>query len=391
MKKVLLMLLAGFMALGVSFKANASARIDSMSTDVREVEDIDLIWLYPNKALEYKNTVDFRLNAAGGAFGNGTGEWGGVISDESSSLGGVLGVYVNRPNDFAYYNNSNDDVDIFFASGMGDGSFGLRLLYSDNGITQPDLQEALAGLELGVGFVNVGPFGQLNVHLGYAMQTVTEVPPVPASSVTNKDNGIYMVTLGVLGQSDLSDTSFVRTFLDLAMSQYNMTDLSAGVTDWSDFNGQLGVALSHKVNSGKGLVNTGLILGFDNGSNKATNVTPSVTYNKDNWNIKWNGSVESQVADWLTLRAGIQKVLVSRLYESFATPTYTNDALAGVSFKTGFGINWQNFTLNGLVTAESLENSINSVQPGNGLLFTNNPAPNTGIVTVSEADLSYKF
>lgn len=385
MKKVLLMLLAGFMALGVSFKANASARIDSMSTDVREVEDLDLIWLYPNKALEYKNTVDFRLNAAGGAFGNGTGEWGGVIADESSSLGGVLGVYVNRPTVLPAVPNS--DVDIFFASGMGDGSIGLRLTYGDNGVPQmPTQQTTIAGLGLGVGFANVGPFGQLNVHLDYGMQNITQIP---ASAVTNKDNGIYQVTLGALGQADLSDTSFVRTFLDLEMDQMNLTDLLA--TNNSDFKGSLGVALSHKVNSGKGLVNTGLILGFDNATDKAIGATTTVTTNIDDWNIAWNGSVESQVADWLTLRAGISKTLVNRQYNSDGVPpTYTGSP-ADVAFKTGFGINWQNFTLNGLVTAESLENSINAVQPGNGLLFTNNPGLNNGIVTVSEADLSYKF
>ena len=95
MKKVLLAMMVGLTAFGISMKASASARLDSMTADSREVDDIDLIWLYPNKVLDYKNTVDFQL-APDGDFGEGTDEWGGVLTELSPDLG-VLGVYVNRP------------------------------------------------------------------------------------------------------------------------------------------------------------------------------------------------------------------------------------------------------------------------------------------------------
>ena len=94
MKKSVLFLMSALIVFGATVQTHASARLDSLSLDVRQVDDIDLIWLYPNKVLEYKNTADFRLSS-NGLLGNGTNEWGGFIADESS-LGGVVGVYVNR-------------------------------------------------------------------------------------------------------------------------------------------------------------------------------------------------------------------------------------------------------------------------------------------------------
>jgi hypothetical protein len=87
----------------------------------------------------------------------------------------------------------------------------------------------------------------------------------------------------------------------------------------------------------------------------------------------------------LTLRAGITKVLVQRTYDSEGSPTYYDNGNGGVKFATGFGINWQNFTLDANVDVQSLENSISAVQPGRGLLFAGD------IVTVTTADLRYKF
>ena len=62
MKKSLLFLLMGLMAFGGVVKSMASTRLDGMSSDPRLVEDYDLIWLYPNKVLDYKGTADFRMN-----------------------------------------------------------------------------------------------------------------------------------------------------------------------------------------------------------------------------------------------------------------------------------------------------------------------------------------
>jgi hypothetical protein len=393
MKKSILFLLAALVSFGISAKLYADARVDSLGTDVREVDDIDLIWFYPNMALQYKNTADFRLNTPNGAFGQGVNEWGGVITDESPSLGGVVGVYVNAPGelntpasgllddtDLRFYYVGSNDIDVFWASGMGDGSIGLHFSYGDNGVPH-GVQFETYGLGLGLGFTNVGPFGQFNIRAVYDKTNNTNT----LLSANNTDNGDFYGKLGALGQSDLDNASSIRAFLDLTMGQMALMNIDDFDDDW--VNVTLGAALTHKVNGGKGLVNTGLILNYEDSDftmvNKPTNDGIS-------WVLLWNGSVESQVADWLTLRAGIEKVLVAREYDSSpnppTAPTYIDNATTqNVSFNTGFGVNWQNFTLNGAVSAGSLENSINNVQPGAGLFFAGT------IVTVTEADLRYKF
>jgi hypothetical protein len=226
---------------------------------------------------------------------------------------------------------------------------------------------------------------QLNIHADYAMQSLTNLAAAPG--VKNTDNGISTIKIGALGQADVNDTNSIRPFVDFEMDSDNQTDLSK--FNDSDWDATLGASCVHKVNGGKGLVSTGLLVNFANATNKAIGATTTTETDEAIWEIVWNGSVESQVADWLTLRAGIEKPLVSRYYQSTATTTYVNNAAAAtpVAFNTGFGITWQNFTLNGMVSASSLENSINNVQPGNGLLFTNG----NNIVTVEEADLAYKF
>jgi hypothetical protein len=103
------------------------------------------------------------------------------------------------------------------------------------------------------------------------------------------------------------------------------------------------------------------------------------------WEILWNGSVESQVADWLTLRTGIEKALASRIYQNAFAPTYINGVTNNnVAFDTGFGVTWQNFVLNGVVKAES------GVNPGNGIFYAPSAA-GSSFLTVTEADLAYKF
>lgn len=315
MKKGLLLLVAGLMAFGATVSAMASARIDSMSSDPREIEDIDLIWLYPNKVLEYKNTVDFRLNEGGFEkdFGDGTDEWGGVIAEESV-LGGVLGVYVNRPNvsftsahstvngpdDFNdplryYFSNVAGDkhfadiqnvFDLFYAQNIGGADLGVHLNYGDNANTGGFFAEDVWGLSVGLGFANVGPFSQLNLHADYDMGhfTANEATPI-------HDNGVYAIKLGALAQADLSTDNFTRLFADFSLNQDNRTDWDD--EDLSSFTGLIGASCNHKVNGGKGLVSTGLIFDYVNGSDKDT--TNSVTDNERSgtsfgpvpWNPKW--------------------------------------------------------------------------------------------------------
>ena len=419
MKKSILMLMAGLLAFGTVVSAMASSRLDSMSSDPREIEDADLIWLYPNKVLEYKNTADFRLTSFdlidGVNYGDGTNEWGGVIAEESS-LGGVLGVYVNRPavlldsaanvvNDpsnflggvdpLRYYWSGvggnlagalvglSNIVDLFWAQNLGGADLGVHFGYGNNGLQNPIDADQMS-LGLGLGFANVGPFSQLNLHADYQMVHATANAPTPIH-----DNGIYTIKLGALGQADLSTDNFARVFADFSLNQDNISDITDPLDyNFNDFTGLVGLSCSHKVNGGKGLVSTGLVFDYVGSSMKLADPFPGVT--NDVWNLVWTGSLETQVFDWLTLRAGIQKAIVSRDYNSLPFtpgPTYTDNSNDNVNFSTGFGINWQNWVLDANVDVTSLENSINGVTPGNGLLFTNgNP-----IVQVATADLKYKF
>jgi hypothetical protein len=108
-KWVLRVALAGALSLGVASVAKADARLDGMGADVRQVDDVDGIWLYPNQVLQYNNTVDFRLNNTGfgstvagagladpAATGIGINNWGGVIHDLGDDFG-TIATYVNRP------------------------------------------------------------------------------------------------------------------------------------------------------------------------------------------------------------------------------------------------------------------------------------------------------
>ena len=85
------------MTIAASVSAFADARLDSMAADARQVGGIDLIWLYPNMIVDYKNTVDFRLYPYGDQ-GDDTNEWGGAIIEVDPDFG-VVGAYVNRPVD----------------------------------------------------------------------------------------------------------------------------------------------------------------------------------------------------------------------------------------------------------------------------------------------------
>ncbi|HXL72382.1 MAG TPA: hypothetical protein VN963_02045, partial [bacterium] len=97
-KWVLRVALAGALCLGVATVAKADSRLDSLGTNVQEVDDVDAIWLYPNQILQYKNTADFRLTTDGNndVFGAGANEWGGVIHDLGDDFG-TIATYVNRP------------------------------------------------------------------------------------------------------------------------------------------------------------------------------------------------------------------------------------------------------------------------------------------------------
>ena len=404
MKKIILGLMLGLLSFGASFQASASARLDSMTSDSREVDDIDLIWLYPNKVLDYKNTVDFRL-APNGDFGEGVSEWGGVITEVSPDLG-VWGVYVNRPGfeasplagtvegilptiltgiqrpigNFPLFIDENSAVDAFWAKDLDGAGLGLRFNYASE---FPEI--TTFSLSAGLGFSNVGPFDELNIHLDYGWSYSEDVLDVRVHNISTWK-------AGVLAASALDKDSSLRFFLDGESNQANLDSLTEPVAfNLPSLGLDLGLSANRKINGGKGLVLTGLIFDYMNinapdGITEGTTIPP---FTIDTWYLVWNASLEYRVYDWLTLRSGLAKALVARAYqtEAIPEPTYFDVADDPVVFNLGFGINWQNFILDANVDATSLENSINNIQPGNGLFFTSGDP----IAQVVSADLKYKF
>jgi hypothetical protein len=386
-KKVILGILAVLISFGIGIRVASAgsplmsnARIDSMSADVREIEDLGLIWLYPNKVLAYKNTADFEL---GHLNGGGTSEWGGVLVDMGDDFG-VLGAYVNRPfydaksasyvvqaAPLASYNwlpvgggdsgLSSNVLDLFWAKSVGGADLGLHFNYGETFNSSENF-----GLSAGLGFANAGAFSEGNIHVDCLMQNVT--------AGATKDSGIYTIALGTLWQASLSGNEDIRLFGDFQLLQDKMGAIDENLTLID-----LGTSLNHKILDGKGLVSSGLILDYFASKMNTTGEA------ENSWTLLWNASVEAQTASWLTLRAGVVKAIVARLYHSTGSPTYTDDERFPVWFSTGFGVNWQNWTLNTSVNVSTLENSINHVQPGNGLFFAGD------IVSVAEANLQFKF
>ena len=258
--------------------------------------------------------------------------------------------------------NSNT-LDLFCAKPIGGADLGLHFNYGEVfGTTQSEN----FGLSVGLGFANVGIFSQGNIHADFLMSNIT--------SGTIKDNGIYTIAVGTLWQAGLDADNDIRLFGDMNQDQTKIstTDLAMTMID-------LGTSINHKIAGGKGLVSMGLILDYEGGDEK------NLSENANTWAAIWNASVEARVADWLTLRSGIEKAIVARIYDSIESPTYQDGGATGVGFSTGFGINWQNWTLDVATTAGSLENSIQNIQPGNGIFFAGD------ILQSLEANLTYKF
>jgi hypothetical protein len=418
MKKGLLTLLAGVMAFGVAVQSMASARIDSMSSDPRLVEDYDLIWLYPNKVLQYKNTFDIRLNAGpfsgggpsattsnatNGDFGGGVNEWGGLLIEEES-LGGVLGIYINRParlytsahsafsgpgmaaRYYWYYPGANDFaprklVDVFYGVALEGADLGVHVNYGDNGVGPSQIERMVLGLALGLGFTDFGPFNEANLHASYDLFSATfEGFNGPGQNET--DNGISTIKVGGLFSSDADDNTSIRLSGDVQLDNWNVED-SFGFSQ-SAFQVLLGLGCNHKVNGGKGMVNSGFLLNWMSGNFENTSVENA----SNAWALIWASSVETEVASWLTLRTGIQKAIVGRYYEE-NNGYYDTNGWPNSVFNVGFGINWQNFVLDSQVNVSSLESLIAGPNAGAGIFYPGNNAQ--GIVSVAQADLKYRF
>jgi hypothetical protein len=430
-KWVLRVALAGALSLGVASVAKADARLDSMGADVRQVDDVDGIWLYANQILQYKNTVDFRLNPTGfgsalpvGGVVNGATEWGGVIHDLGDDFG-TIATYVNRAasmNNVAgtllttpvtgikqiYATDSNvvggfwnkyapsSNVDVFWghANFLGLGDAGIHLSYGDNesiangGV---NVQSQAWGLSFGL---NLGSFMGFasQMHVDYAEDFLTlNRPAAPGISSPLTDNGVYTIKLGYLGQSTLNDKDNLRLFADL---QYDNDSLPTG---WTGTQGQqaanalevlVGSSIKHNI-SDRGFVNTGLELEYDGGNNIG-----NLAFN--DWTLVWDANVESNLNTWLTMRAGLEKAILNRTYTSTSstTSTFLDNSLTGtglanannnVAFNLGLSANVENWTLDTQVSVSSFDTDLGAVAPGSGIMFGGN------LLAVSQADLRYKF
>jgi hypothetical protein len=361
MKKGLLLLFAGLMAFGTAVNAMASARLTSLASDDRINEDKDLIFTYANKALEYGNMLDVRLfNGIAGFTPAGGAEWGGLLAKDDSL--GVIGAYINRPG-LASLAAADPKVDLFWAKSFSGADFGVQVLYANTTTSNDSTYVRDYGVHLGLGLTS-DSLNQMNFHAGFETASA-------AVGGTAAANSPSLITLGTLLEKDLDTNNDMRFFGDLGLTS------NPGFTNGASImNLQLGGAINRKVNDGKGLISSGLIIGYVN-----TSPGGGGTSNTD-YTLAWNANVESQVANWLTLRTGVSKLLYHGNFQG-ATP---------IIFGTGASVNWQNFTLDLNVVPQSLENSLANVAPGNGIFINNLSNPNGGdIVVVSQADLSYKF
>jgi hypothetical protein len=477
MKKVLMLLLSLLMGLGAGL-AQASSRSEAMSADINVVEDYDLIFTYPNKTLEYKNTVDYRLE-----YLDSTGDdYAGILDGKFTKLG-VIGVYMNRPNSDIfggepYYSLADNSVmqelmyfrsnsgypapanamgawlvfgencpsvdplfDLFWAKQMGNMGLGVKLSYAENkdNSTYGDDYTALdggvysskstwearqLGIELGLGLKNLGPFEEANISAGYAKGKVDYSYTRSSSDHIDdiyygysiKDDAIYSANVNINLKHELDENNNVKLFA--AFSVHNFGLRGADGSGWTAGYGQantiqmrtngtmstLGLGFNHTVNEGAGLVSGGLkvvhvagkesagsfVYGLDTVSEMRTyGANYAIGYALDQTYVPAFVSVEAKVKSWLTLRSGAEASL-------WGTETYTDNGAqwgstdsysnsSNFSWSAGFGLNWKNFVLDGVLDTYDLQNQISSVQPGRGLLFDGD------LVTVYKADLKYKF
>jgi len=414
MKKHLIrMALAGALALGVASVAKADARLDSLATDVRQVDDIDIIWLYPNQILSYKNTVDFRLNPSGNASGVGGSntEWGGVIHDLGDDFG-TIATYVNRPSAETtgtstllganrnlltnYWQPAggagnpvatSSNLDLFWAK----SDLGLHLNYADN-LTDGGaaVQGQTWGLSAGLNTGAFMSFNQTQIHLGYTEQWLTNT-----AANGGHDQGIYSITGGFLAQTDLNPNDSARVYGDAEFDAFHTPGNNSGFGAGVNTNATeilVGGSIKHNIAS-RGFVNTGLAFEYD-GSQSGLN-NPNAVTNNNMYSLIWNAGVESSLNSFLTARAGLAKAIYNRAYSATAgAASWTDPSLLGgtainanknVSFNIGGSINVENWTLDSNINVTTLENSLQAIAPGTGIMFAG-----TAIAT-TETDLRYKF
>jgi hypothetical protein len=414
MKKSLLLVLACLMAfLGMTAQSMASSRLDGMGADTRQFDDQDVIWLYPNKALLYKDTIDFRLNGTTdgqsqefGSVNYNANEWGGVLKDAGDI--GVLGAYFNRPSQMATYwiqseqdywgqysthdwldstmygqpftpvggyadwtnniynnlsanMNPENKVDLFWANSVSGIDLGAVINYGDAqtyGVAVNEYAQSL-GINIGAGFGAVGPFNALNAHVGYQMGSYN-------SNNNIKDNGIHTIPFGVLGDINLDANNTLRVFLDGQLNQFALQTVGAASYTEKDVNNHflLGSAINKKISDGKGLASMGLFFSYGDWDYSSTQVAGSPNDVYAYWDLIANISVETPVSSWLTWRAGLTRQFFSRYWQntggagSYGDPWLTGEVgqQGYALFNTGFSVNVENWTLDAFLSTAALEN-----------------------------------
>lgn len=441
MKKALMLLLLGVMALGTGVAKAApgyadatSARSQAMNADINVVEDYDLIFTFPNKVLDYKNTVDFRMADPGDTQYN----WGGVLDGKYEKIG-VIGVYAHRPNmatfpimdgmsvfGYSMYGNipqPNPLVDLFWAKNISNLGLGVQLSYADTKqdnketyLSNSQEQKAYArqfGVRAGVGIKNLGPFQESNFAVGYLMGKV-EVSDIDSTDPANNDklegDGIHVLDLNANVRHDLSENDNVKLFASFTTGKFgvkdaeNVTPTTANHYKFSakESNIVLGIGENHSVAEGAGLVSAGVKFQSLNYTlqNEVLYADGTVELgNGDKDKISMTAvplfvSVEARVKSWLVLRAGTKYYAYSRMHYKHPETevggvdtnegwgTYAND----LSFSTGFGLLWKNWTLDTVLDTNDLEDNLSNFQPGRGVFYDGG-----NMLTIVKADLKYKF
>jgi len=283
MKKLLLLLMVGFMAMAATVAmAQSSARLDGMSQDARLVEDYSLIFPYANKVVQYKNTVDSRLAGA-----TAVDNWFGVLDGKHEAIG-VLGVYVYRPWDMGTWLTTvtslgganlgyaggtssgmvaniltpENKLDLLWGKDLSAGTLGIWINYGNNKpavnntestTTDGDADTgrtnatnvntaSVIGVGLAFGKADLGPFSEANFHASYqtgsferSIDSVTySAAGVKTAGDTSsvKSDGISRIMVGVLLQHDMDADNSLRVFADASLGS-----LDAVLAEQFDGNG----------------------------------------------------------------------------------------------------------------------------------------------------------
>jgi len=446
MKKLLLLMLSFFMALGAGL-ANASTRSDAMGATgfLNVVEDYDLIFTYPNKVLDYQNTVDYRIQGSAT-----TDDWGGVLDGKNKNFG-VLGVYLNRASmvqsftglvaanskikagsNFATIKNPTPLVDLFWGKEISSMNIGVQVSYADEkgnnntiaaapaGTTTVEVKDfsRQIGIRAGAGLKDLGPFQEGNIAVGYTLASVENSSNTSGVTVGNwkaQGDGIHKLDVNANVRHDLDENNNLKLFAGFTAGQFGLKEYrtaAAGNETWTGKSSAstivIGLGENHTVAEGAGLVSGGVRADIVSGKLKGTHATAAGVADVTNGDELKSSSLqlpifvstEAKVKNWLTLRAGVDYFIYTKATTKTPTTTgtspttttttvesYTTDANGTFAFNAGFGLNWKNWTLDGRLTTSNLETNLCDFTPGKGIFY----AGTTGNLVLTSIDLRYKF